>query len=183
MSICPNSTLAYHCKHHFSKCLLLNSNNHTLLRKHIRHQSMAAFIFFVWHISRSVSVNQNNGHNRQSVLLSSKGVENLMPGPPMYASLVVHTAEIISATEFNQGQCHKWQYIPPSSPAHTRKETASVHVGMQMWSWWEQNVMMVETYQKKEKRRKNNKMLTTCCNPSDCHSRRPPSLPDHCYRR
>ena len=64
-----------------------------------------------------------------------------MPGPPTYASLVVHTAEIISAAGFSQGQCHKWQYILPSpchAHTHTRKATASVDAGMQMWSWWEQ---------------------------------------------
>ena len=40
-----------------------------------------------------------------------------MPDPPTYASLAVHTAEIISAAEFSQGQATSDNiYSPPPPP-------------------------------------------------------------------
>ena len=42
-----------------------------------------------------------------------------MPDPPTYASLAVHTAEIISAAEFSQGQATSDNIYSPPPPLRT----------------------------------------------------------------
>ena len=62
--------------------------------------------------------------------------------------VVVHTAEIISAAAgFSQGQCHKWHYIPPSTPyTHTHeKQQPQFMLACRCDHDESKNVMMVET--------------------------------------